>query len=157
MRTDDGNYTDTASRHAVGGRDRRLRASDADREATATLLRRHYTEGRLDAQEYDERIDRCYAAKTLGELDELFGDLPRAEPRGPEMGRTDRGFRPSWRLAAIVPVIAALIVLSILTGAHVVWFAWPLFFLFFGPFGRWRRPGFGSDHRRWRDDGTTAA
>lgn len=155
MRTNDGDHTDDMSRRAGGGRDRRLRASDAEREATATLLRRHYTEGRLDAQEYDERIDRCYAAKTLGELDELFGDLPRAESRGPERGRTDHGFRPSWRLAAIVPVVAALILLSILTGAHVVWLAWPLFFLFFGPFVHWRRSG--SGYRRWRGDAPTSA
>ncbi len=154
MRTGYGDYTDDMSSRA-GVRDRRLRASDADREATATTLRRHYTEGRLDAQEYDERIERCYAAKTFGELDELFGDLPRAEPRGPEMSRMERGFRPSWRLAAIVPVVAALIVLSILTGAHVVWFAWPLFFLFFGPFGRWRRHDF--EYRGRHEDGRTAA
>ena len=62
---------------------RRMRASDADRAATADRLRQHYTEGRLDAQEYDERIEHCYAAKTVDELDDLFMDLPRATARGP--------------------------------------------------------------------------
>ncbi len=39
-----------------------------------------------------------------------------------------------------MPVVAALIVLSILTGAHLVWFAWPLFFLFFGKMTSWTDP-----------------
>ncbi|MHB8645988.1 MAG: DUF1707 SHOCT-like domain-containing protein [Thermomicrobiales bacterium] len=147
MRTNDGEPMDDLRGRTGGSRDRRMRASDADREATATLLRRHYTEGRLDAQEYDERIDRCYAAKTVGELDDLFGDLPRPAARPREPDRARHGYRPPWRLAAIAPVVAALIIVSVLTGAHLFWLVWPLFF-FFGPFGRWCRPGY----RRWRED-----
>src|SRR3954447_9645499 len=120
------------------GYGRRMRASDADRAATAERLRQHYTDGRLDAQEYDERIDRCYAAKTVDELDALFFDLPRATPRPPEPAhdRSSRSYPPPpWRLAAIAVIVAALIVASALTGAHLLWLAFPLFFIF-GPFGR---------------------
>ena len=56
--------------------DPRMRASDADRDRTASLLREHHAEGRLTAEEFHERLDRAYAAKTLGDLDELLADLP---------------------------------------------------------------------------------
>ena len=56
--------------------DPRMRASDADRERTASLLREHHAEGRLTAEEFHERLDRAFAAKTLGDLDELLADLP---------------------------------------------------------------------------------
>jgi hypothetical protein len=56
--------------------DPRIRASDADRDRTATLLREHHAEGRLNAEEFSDRIDRALAAKTLGDLDALLADLP---------------------------------------------------------------------------------
>ena len=56
--------------------DPRIRASDADRDRTAALLREHHAAGRLTADEFQERLDKAYAAKTLGELDELLADLP---------------------------------------------------------------------------------
>ena len=42
-----------------------LRASDADREATAQRLHTAATEGRLDAEELDERLTAVYAATLL--------------------------------------------------------------------------------------------
>lgn len=54
----------------------RIRASDADRDRTAALLREHHAAGRLTMEEFHERLDQAYAAKTLGELDELLADLP---------------------------------------------------------------------------------
>lgn len=56
--------------------DPRLRASDADRERTAQLLREHHAVGRLTAEEFDGRLDKVFAAKTLGDLDVLLADLP---------------------------------------------------------------------------------
>ncbi|HYB86238.1 MAG TPA: DUF1707 domain-containing protein [Streptosporangiaceae bacterium] len=56
--------------------DPRIRASDADRDRTAALLREHHAAGRLTADEFNERLDKAYAAKTLGQLDELLADLP---------------------------------------------------------------------------------
>ena len=53
-----------------------MRASDADRERTATLLREHHAEGRLTGEEFHERLDAAYVAKTLGDLDALLADLP---------------------------------------------------------------------------------
>jgi hypothetical protein len=55
---------------------RRLRASDADRDRTAVLLSEHHAVGRLTAEEFDERLNKVFPAKTLAELDELLADLP---------------------------------------------------------------------------------
>jgi DUF1707 SHOCT-like domain len=59
--------------------DAKIRASDADRDRAAAALREHLVAGRLTIEEFDERLDRAYAAKTLGELDELMADLPTSD------------------------------------------------------------------------------
>lgn len=56
--------------------DPRIRASDADRDRAATLLREHHAAGRLTAEEFHDRMNTALEAKTLGELDELMADLP---------------------------------------------------------------------------------
>ncbi len=53
--------------------DPRIRASDADRDRAAEALREHHATGRLTVEEFQERLDRVYAAKTLGELDDADG------------------------------------------------------------------------------------
>ncbi|WP_329057263.1 DUF1707 domain-containing protein [Streptomyces sp. NBC_00117] len=55
-----------------------LRASDADRDRTADILREALAEGRLTAEEHAERIDGVYRAKTHAELEPLVRDLPGA-------------------------------------------------------------------------------
>ncbi|WP_370414679.1 DUF1707 domain-containing protein [Streptomyces fradiae] len=55
-----------------------LRASDADRDRIADILRDALAEGRLDAEEHSERIDAVYRAKTVGELEPIVRDLPAA-------------------------------------------------------------------------------
>lgn len=58
-----------------------LRASDADREQVAERLRHATAEGRLTADELDERLDALYTSRTYGELDALVADLPvRSSP-----------------------------------------------------------------------------
>ncbi|HUC56309.1 MAG TPA: DUF1707 domain-containing protein [Streptosporangiaceae bacterium] len=53
-----------------------VRASDQDRDRTAQLLSAHHAAGRLDPEEFAERLDRVYTAKTVDDLDELTADLP---------------------------------------------------------------------------------
>lgn len=60
-----------------------LRASDAERERTATLLREHCTAGRITPEELSERLDDAYAARTVGELAALTRDLPALAPPPP--------------------------------------------------------------------------
>ncbi|GAA2480570.1 DUF1707 SHOCT-like domain-containing protein [Streptomyces gobitricini] len=67
--------------------DAALRASDADRDRIADILRDALAEGRIDAEEHGERIDAVYRAKTLGELGPLVRDLPAARPRPEAPGR----------------------------------------------------------------------
>ncbi|GGW77797.1 DUF1707 SHOCT-like domain-containing protein [Streptomyces lomondensis] len=53
-----------------------LRASDADRERVAGILRDALAEGRLDMEEFEERLDATYRARTYGELAPITRDLP---------------------------------------------------------------------------------
>lgn len=58
------------------GRQPELRASDADRERVASVLREAAAEGRLAFDELDERLTAAYAAKTYADLEPLTRDLP---------------------------------------------------------------------------------
>ncbi|MGW7369242.1 DUF1707 SHOCT-like domain-containing protein [Streptomyces sp. NPDC054841] len=58
-----------------------IRASDADRDRIADILREALAEGRIDAEEHSDRIDSVYRAKTVGELEPLVRDLPTTRPR----------------------------------------------------------------------------
>ncbi|MEV4760280.1 DUF1707 domain-containing protein [Micromonospora sp. NPDC049559] len=86
-----------------------MRAADADREAVAERLRIALNEGRLDLNEYDERLQRTYAAKTYADLDGLLDDLPApraprdsqvvpaAEPVPPPAPKSGDRYRPGAR------------------------------------------------------------
>jgi hypothetical protein len=56
--------------------DKNLRASDADRERVAEVLRAAAGEGRLDLDEVDERLHAVYTAKTYADLEPVLKDLP---------------------------------------------------------------------------------
>ena len=61
-----------------------LRAGDEDRDRTITLIREAYAEGRLDGDEFQERMGQAQQARTFGELDALVRDLPtRSIPPAP--------------------------------------------------------------------------
>jgi hypothetical protein len=53
-----------------------LRVGDADREAVATSLREHYADGRLNLEEFQERLDATFAARTDRDLHRITSDLP---------------------------------------------------------------------------------
>ena len=58
-----------------------LRASHEDRDRVAELLRIAAGEGRLTAEELDERLEKALTARTCGELEALGRDLPAAPGR----------------------------------------------------------------------------
>jgi hypothetical protein len=142
--------------------DPRLRASDADRERTAQLLREHHAVGRLTAEEFNERLERVFAARTLGELDELLADLPAIDLyQLPSAGiRPQRRRGSGLRLrddGALVPSLentwggwvtgsALLVAVWVVVGIAVGGLAWvPWFALIVGPWAlglmaRSRRP-----------------
>lgn len=57
-----------------------LRASDAERETVADLLRQAQSVGQLDIHEFDERVRAVWAARTRGELSRVTADLPAPPP-----------------------------------------------------------------------------
>lgn len=65
-----------------------LRASDADRERVAEVLRDALAEGRLDMEEFGERLDATYQARTYGELAPITRDLPSATAPAPRISMT---------------------------------------------------------------------
>jgi len=72
-----------------------FRASDADRESYLDLLREAYAEGRLDAQEYEERMGLALSAKTYRDLYVLLAELPIEGARipGPPVAGAGAGGR----------------------------------------------------------------
>jgi hypothetical protein len=127
--------------------DPRIRASDTDRDRATTLLREHHAAGRLTAEEFHERMDRAMEAKTLGELDELMGDLPaidlyqlpdaslrRAPPRlGQSLLPADLGGHSPARFApgavamgvwaAVTSALVAIWAVAAVVGGGT-WFPW---------------------------------
>jgi hypothetical protein len=53
-----------------------LREADTDRDAVAERLATAMSQGRLQADEYHQRLEHAYAARTYADLDRLVADLP---------------------------------------------------------------------------------
>ncbi|MFJ8883396.1 DUF1707 domain-containing protein [Streptomyces sp. NPDC102402] len=71
-----------------------IRASDADRDRIADILREAVAEGRLTAEEHAERVELVYRAKTVGELEPLVQDLP-APDGGVRQAASPYGYGPA--------------------------------------------------------------
>lgn len=63
--------------------DRQIRIGTSEREAAIKALGGHLSSGHLEMDEYTERVDRAVAARTSGDLDALFVDLPAPHYRPP--------------------------------------------------------------------------
>lgn len=74
-----------------------LRASDADRERLVDELNEHTVAGRLSAEDFEQRLQAAYSARTTGELDALRDDLP-ASPRQASLDRAARRAHLTRRL-----------------------------------------------------------
>ncbi|MFJ6568266.1 DUF1707 domain-containing protein [Streptomyces sp. NPDC091292] len=72
-----------------------LRASDAERDRVADILREALAEGRLTADEHAERIDGVYRAKTVAELQPFVQDLPNSGEFAPRDTRRSAPNRPA--------------------------------------------------------------
>ena len=107
-----------------------IRASDADRERTATLLREHCAAGRLMPEELSERLDAAYAARTVAQLDALLHDLPAAPPppapapASPAHERARRRVQHALGVAVLVNLTCLTVWLA--TGAGDFWPKWIL-------------------------------
>jgi Flp pilus assembly protein TadB len=99
-----------------------LRASDADREQIAERLRHAAAEGRLLANELEERLGKAFKARTYGELDAVVADLPvnRVARRSPTPLA-----RPALVLAVALAAVAVIaFAILIITSLLAAWAAW---------------------------------
>ncbi|WP_457113084.1 DUF1707 SHOCT-like domain-containing protein [Marmoricola sp. URHA0025 HA25] len=95
-----------------------LRLSDADRDRAIARLSEHYAAGRLDKEEFDERSDAVWTARTYADLAPIFADLGSV-PTEREWP-ANRGRRGPWGRRGLlpvpfVPVLLLLIALTVLT------------------------------------------
>ena len=107
-----------------------LRVSDADRQAIADQLSKHFGDGRLDQAEFDERLSQAMSAKTYRDLDGLLADLPPTETSGGAGLPPAGGGRVTGRAAGSVPqrrivrplllIVAAVVALSVASHA-IAW------------------------------------
>ena len=128
-----------------------LRASDADREQHAELLREHAAQGRLTVDELEERLDRVYAARTRGELAPVVADLPAPRParaRRRHAAAAARRLSPARpEVAAFLAVNLVLLVIWAATGAGYFWPIWPLLGWGLGLIGPWSCRSWAPRHR----------
>ena len=109
-----------------------IRIGTTERERAAADLGEHLSAGRLTTEEFDERVQQAYAARTAAELTPLFRDLPELHPAAPKR-RIDR--RPLLILGLVAATIAWVAFL------HVPpFFLFPLVWILFAG-RRFGRPG----------------
>lgn len=137
--------TNPRSLVAVADRDSGIRASDAEREQIARILRAAAGEGMLTLSEADERLAALYASRFRSELSPLTADLPGngyslLENTAEARSAARAGL---FRHVLTVTVVAALLVtLWALSEADFFWPAWPLAFMVFSVLGHARRIGY---------------
>lgn len=113
------------------------RIGDAERDRAVDALQVHMAEGRLDREEFDERLSRALRARTAADLQPLFVDLPEPRP-GTEVATTPWPLPPPWSagstaaaVPAVVPGAALPAVRSRPLGATLaVTLVWPAAVLF---------------------------
>ncbi|HEV7772844.1 MAG TPA: DUF1707 domain-containing protein [Conexibacter sp.] len=138
-----------------------LRASDAERECTATLLRDHAAAGRLTPEELDERLDVAYAARTVGELDALVHDLPAGAGVLHPARRPARSAQREEARSRLLHVIGIAVLVS--AAATAIWLAtgadgsfWPKWLILIGAirvaFSAWSELGPAGAGRAARDE-----
>ena len=67
-----------------------MRASDADRDRVIDVLRAAAGEGRLTADEFEERVQAVLCSRTFGELAAFTADLPSGPARPGQPGQPGR-------------------------------------------------------------------
>jgi len=112
-----------------------LRVSDAERQVTADQLKAHFAAGRLDMDEYDERLQQALAAKTRRDLEGVLKDLPPANVAAAQARHGRPFFVPVLVAIAVIAVLA--FTLSVAHGFFFPWWITPI--AFFVVSRHWRR------------------
>ncbi|WP_432118398.1 DUF1707 and DUF4190 domain-containing protein [Streptomyces sp. bgisy032] len=85
-------------------------ASHADRERAVDVLRAGYGEGRMEREEFEKRVARAYAARTVGELALLVADLPQGPlPQALPVAHVPPAFLPVPRPRTNAKAVAAAV------------------------------------------------
>jgi len=108
-----------------------MRVSNAERTEVADRLAKHYGDGRLDEEEFNERLDRAMKAKTQADLHGLFADLP--DSPGPAVEEPPRAVVPQRRRRGPLARVAFIVLIVLLISA--VWHAVTIPFWAFWGFG----------------------
>jgi hypothetical protein len=122
-----------------------VRIGTAERERAAAALGEHFAAGRLEVDEYDERVARVYAAKTTADLAALFDDLPRPAPPPPAPPPVMPAVGRAPVLPAAVVFLAVVVAVAVVATTHFLPFVLiPVLFAFWvrgrrGPRYRGRR------------------
>ncbi|MCA1683342.1 MAG: DUF1707 domain-containing protein, partial [Actinobacteria bacterium] len=119
-----------------------IRASDTERDAVAERLRSAAAEGRILASELEHRLGIALRARTLGELDAVVSDLPRAPRR--QLTRPTPLQLVGYGAAAVVVLAVMAVAVAIIAGLFAAWAVWII--VFWWAFGH--RPGRGRAARR---------
>jgi Domain of unknown function (DUF1707) len=96
-----------------------LRVSDDERDSAVTELREHAVAGRLTLEEFSERVDQAYAARTRKELELVQRDLPSAPvapPRARRFGLAVMGGF-NWRGRLRLPERSTVV--AVMGGANI--------------------------------------
>jgi len=68
-----------------------LRIGDRERDAVAAELREHYAHGRLTLEEFNQRLDAVFGAKTQADLSRITADLPHIRSGGSPLPSSGAG------------------------------------------------------------------
>ena len=100
-----------------------LRAADADRDEVAERLRKAAVDGRIDADELEDRLHLALRARTYGELRRLVSDLPvaRRRARRPRSPVLTVLFAAALAVAMIVVAVLVLALIALVAAWWVVW------------------------------------
>ncbi len=119
-----------------------LRVSDADRAQVADRLSKHYSDGRLDQAEFNQRLDQAMSAKNQSDLAGLFADLPGTESRpGTESAeaaarQADRHLRRHRILSLVLVAVVTAALGQALVRSYIPWLligVLAVFLLRYGP------------------------
>lgn len=106
-----------------------MRASDRDRDVVNEVLGTAYAEGRITAEELDERTDEVARARTLGELPPLMSDLVASTPvraaRADLHAEAVRRYRVHRHQALLAWLIPTMICWVIWSATMFGGFPWP--------------------------------
>jgi Domain of unknown function (DUF1707) len=120
------------ARGSAGPANPQMRISDAERSEVADRLSKHYSDGRLDQAEFNERLDRAMNAKTQADLNGLFADLPATDEPDKAAKAAKAVRQPDQRPRNRRPVqrVLGLILITVVAIFAARALMWPFFGLF---------------------------